>query len=66
MLKKTLRSKDNALYVDTQTLAEMLDCGLTTAEKIGKTAGAKVKIGKFVRYSVDKVKEYLETCTEVA
>ena len=66
MMKKTIRSKDNALYVDTKTLAEMLDCGLNTAEKIGRAAGARVKIGRFVRYSIDKVKVYLDSFTEVA
>lgn len=46
--------------VNTETLAEKLDCGRTTAVKIGEEAGAKIQIGKRVLWSVNKIQEYLD------
>ena len=51
------------IYVSVQTLAGMLDCGRATADKIGKAAGARVQVGKSVRYSVAKVQAYLDGLT---
>lgn len=64
MLKKLERKADNIVYVSIDTLAAMLDCGRFTADKIGKAAGARIQIGKSVRYSVEKVKAYLDALTE--
>ena len=64
MLKKLERETDKTIYVSIDTLAAMLDCGRFTADKIGKAAGARVQIGKSVRYSVEKVKNYLDGLTE--
>ena len=63
MLRKLERKTDNVLYVNVDSLAAMLDCGRATADKIGKAAGARVQIGKSVRYSVAKVKQYLDSLT---
>lgn len=63
MLKKLERKTDNVLYVNVDSLAAMLDCGRATADKIGRSAGARVQIGKSVRYSVRKVEEYLNELT---
>lgn len=42
-MKKTLnRDSKELLTVNAETLAGMLDCGRTTAVKIGTDAGAKI------------------------
>ena len=66
MRKTAERNTDNALYVNAETLAAMLDCGRPTADKVGKAAGARVQIGRMVRYSVEKVQQYLDGLTEPA
>lgn len=60
-MKKTKHS-DAAfkLAVDIDELAAMLSCGKQTARKIGEEAGARIKIGRRVLYSVEKVKKYIE------
>ena len=63
MRKRTERKQDSAVYVDAEGLAAIISCGRSTAIKIGKAAGARVQIGKSVRYSVEKVKAYLDDLT---
>lgn len=62
--KTTITNPDNAMYVNAVTLAAMLECGRATADKIGTAAGARVKFGAAVRYSVKKVNAYLEELAE--
>lgn len=64
MKKRIDRSVDNKLFVTIETLSGMLECGRVTATQIGLAAGARVQIGKSVRYSVEKVKAYLDALTE--
>lgn len=52
------------ITVDTNGLQEITDSGYTTAVKIGNAAGARIKIGKSVRWNVDKVKKYLDSISE--
>lgn len=52
---------DCRLTVDINELAAMLSCGKTTARKIGETAGARVKVGRRVLYSVSKIENYIES-----
>ena len=66
MRKRKMTTRENAMYVDALKLAEILSCGRNTADKIGKAAGARVKIGKSVRYSVSKVQQYLDTLRDPA
>ena len=49
------------LAVNTEDLALMLGCGKSTAVKVGEKAGAKLKIGKRVLWSIPRVELYLET-----
>lgn len=63
MRKRLNRDTEGRLYVTLESLAGMLDCGRQTATKIGKQAGARVQIGKSVRYSVAKVQQYLDRLT---
>ena len=65
MLKTTVYNNtnkiNNNITVSTETLAEMLDCGLVTAKKIGNAAGAKIQIGRRVLWNTEKIRSYLST-----
>lgn len=64
MRRRAERKQGTAVYVDAEGLAAIILCGKSTAIKLGKAAGARVQIGKSVRYSVEKVKNYLDNLTE--
>ena len=49
------------LTANTETLAEYLDCGRSTAVKIGEAAGAKIQMGKRILWNVRKVQRYLDS-----
>lgn len=49
------------LTANTETLAECLDCGRSTAVKIGEAAGAKIQMGKRILWNVGKVQRYLDS-----
>ncbi len=51
---------NNRMTVNSETLANYLDCGRATAVKIGEAAGAKIQIGKRVLWNTEKVKQYLD------
>lgn len=53
------------LLVNTKELQEMLSCGRHTAEWIGNDAGARVQIGRAVRWKVKTIEQYLEDKKEV-
>lgn len=52
------------LAVSDRGLAQMLDCGRSTAVKIGIEAGARMQIGRRVLYNVDAVRKYLNEIRE--
>ena len=54
---------NNRMTVNSETLANYLDCGRATAVKIGEAAGAKIQIGKRVLWNTEKVKQYLDGIT---
>ena len=60
MRKTRMSDTENRVTVCAETLAKMLDCGRSTAVKIGTEAGARVQIGKRVLFKLDKVDKYLE------
>lgn len=64
MQRRTQRKTENLLYVDKDELAAMLMCGRASADRVGKAAGARVRIGKSVRYNVAKVQRYLDGLTD--
>lgn len=64
-MRKTKHSDAiNRLAVDINELAAMLSCGKATARKIGESAGAKMKIGRRVLYSINKIENYIENVSE--
>lgn len=61
-MKKTLdRDNKEFITVNADTLAGMLDCGRSTAVKIGTDAGAKIQIGRRTLYKVSIVNKYLDS-----
>lgn len=58
------RETSTQLYVNAETLAGMLEVGRATADKIGRAANAKIKIGRSARYDITRVKEYMESLAE--
>lgn len=49
------------ILVTTEQLQFLLgDCGRRLAQGIGKMAGAEVRIGSRLFYSVDKIKQFVE------
>lgn len=64
-MRKTRRMEtNNAVTVDTKTLQAMLGCGRDCAVKLGEAANAKVRCGRRVLWSVDKVKLYIAEMTD--
>lgn len=61
MRKATFESIENPLLVNTSGLQALTQSGRPLAVKIGELAGAKVQIGKSVRWNVEKVKKYLDS-----
>jgi len=60
----TIKSEKNKLLVDTNDLKLMLGCGRTTAVSIGIAAGAKISINRRVLWSIELVKEYINSTAE--
>lgn len=64
-MNKTNFSKvDNSLLVDTETLKSLVSSGRKTAIEIGVAAGARVQIGRNVRWNREKVRKYLDSIAE--
>lgn len=60
-MKRRLERTGPRGYVDTQGLAAFLTTGTATAARIGKAAGAEIRLGgRLRRYSLEKVRAYLE------
>lgn len=67
-MKKTINRNEiigdrDRLTVNTDTLAAMLDCGRSTAVKIGTEAGAKIKVGSRTLFRVPVIERYLDERT---
>ncbi len=61
MNKTVYRESKQFLTVDIERLSAMLSCGHATARKIGKEAGAEIRINRRVLYNVEKVREYIDS-----
>lgn len=62
-MNKTRKVTDtmNSITVSADILAELLNCGKSTAMKIGAESGSRIQIGRRVLYSVPKVREYMDS-----
>lgn len=61
MNKKVQFKEVDRILVNTEQLQFLLgDCGRRFAQGIGKMAGAEVRIGNRLLYSVDKIKQFVE------
>ena len=54
-------AENEQLLVDTKGLRKILNCGHSTAVKIGEQANAKVQIGKRVLWSKKAIDAYIES-----
>lgn len=59
MRKATFEVIENPLLVNTSGLQALTQSGRPLAIKIGELAGAKVQIGRSVRWNREKVESYL-------
>lgn len=55
---------ENSLCVSRDMLPSLLGCGQSTADRISREAGARIKVGKRVLIKIDKIINYLDTLTE--
>ena len=60
-----MKTSTNKLLITTPELQQLLSCGRHTAEWIGREAGARVQIGRSVRWRVKSIEEYLDDNREV-
>lgn len=61
MKKATYEIIDDPLFINTEGLKALTQSGRETAVKIGILAGAKVQIGRSVRWNVSRVRAYLDS-----
>ena len=62
--RKSFEITETTLATDTHGLMEMLQSGRTTAVSVGQAAGAQIRVGRRVLWSVPKVRKYLESVAE--
>ena len=55
---------EHTLCVSREQLAETLNVGLATADRIAKEAEARIHIGKRVLIKMDRINSYLEAMAE--
>ncbi len=62
--RKTFSGLGTRLTVNSDTLAELLDCGRSTATKIGNDAEARIQVGKRVLWNTKRIQGYLDAISE--
>lgn len=61
MLKIKVETNENTRYLSTKELQNYLTLGRVSAEKVGKEANARIKIGTRVLWDKTKIDAYMET-----
>ena len=62
---RTSAIADNAnIAITTEELMNRLQSGRTTAVAIGKSAGARIQVGRRVLWNVKKIQKYLDAVSE--
>lgn len=51
------------IMVDIKGLQDMLSCGRSSADQIGESAGAVIRIGRRKLYNIQKIESYLDNHT---
>ncbi len=59
MNKRNVRGNTERRYMSTNELCLYLDCGTNTARKIGKAAGAFIKLGRRTVFDVRAIDAYM-------
>lgn len=57
-------NQDQRITVDVAGLMQLTGLGRDSATKIGKAAGAEIRIGRRVLFNVRKVRDYLDMISE--
>jgi predicted DNA-binding transcriptional regulator AlpA len=60
-----MKQNTEKLLVTTLELQQLLSCGRHTAEWIGREAGARVQLGRSVRWRIQDIEKYLKDKKEV-
>ncbi len=55
----------NMILVKTDGLMQLLDCGRPMAVRVGTDAGARVCIGRNIRWYVPRIRQYIDTIADV-
>lgn len=55
-----MKFDDDLVLVDLETLMRITGYGRRRAQKLGELAKARVYLGKSLRYSVDKIREFVK------
>ena len=58
------RLERNSICVSREELPLILGCGQSTADRLSREAGARIKVGKRVLIKLDKLNTYLDTVAE--
>ena len=65
MRKTRIETFNNlAICVSRESLPQLLGCGQSTADKLAREAGARIKVGKRILVKLDKLNAYLDTVVE--
>lgn len=64
MKKAEYETVDNPILINTNGLKALTQSGRENAVRIGILAGARVQIGKSVRWNVEKVRRYINAISE--
>lgn len=60
-----MKQNTDKLLVTTKELQGLLSCGYHTAQAIGTSAGARVQLGRAVRWRIRDIEKYLKDKKEV-
>lgn len=61
---KKVKVDEMTICVARDRLPELLGCGQSTADRISREAGARIRVGKRVLIKLDKLNAYLEQIVE--
>lgn len=63
MHKTKSQNPNYKIMVDIKGLQDMLSCGRSSADQIGESAGAVIRIGRRKLYNIRKIESFLDNHT---
>lgn len=64
MTNENIREEENKIALDMRGIKAKLSCGSKTAERIGREAGAIIRIGRRKLFMVQKIEDYMNKHAE--